>query len=180
MIQSTTPGPTKPPSSAQRAVYRLFDEAGELLYVGSSNNPERRWKQHASDKPWWPEVARKEAIWHPWRESWDKETEAIRKERPKHNTMSTPEYGAQVSRRQRANVETQRVKCRVAYRANQLRFKVAAELMASGVGEDEATAEGMIAERAYKEASGAFPNGVDYPPLDYITKRRAAAAAAAQ
>ncbi|RPE39722.1 GIY-YIG catalytic domain-containing protein [Streptomyces sp. Ag109_O5-1] len=38
------------------AVYRLYDRTGRLLYVGSSLNPNQRLKQHATDKPWWPEV----------------------------------------------------------------------------------------------------------------------------
>lgn len=165
-------------SRPQRAVYRLYNAAGELLYIGSSDNPDRRWKAHQSTKPWWPEVSRREVTWHEWREAWGEEASAIWHERPKHNVFSTQEYCARVSARQQANVEVQRVKCRVAYRANKLRDEVAKKLVAQGVNEDAAIAAGMLAERAYKEASGAFPNGVAYPPVDYIEKHLALAAAA--
>jgi hypothetical protein len=37
-------------------VYRLFACDGSLLYVGITNNPLRRWTQHATSKDWWPEV----------------------------------------------------------------------------------------------------------------------------
>ena len=38
------------------AVYHLHDEQCELLYVGMSINPERRFKQHAAKRTWWNEV----------------------------------------------------------------------------------------------------------------------------
>jgi predicted GIY-YIG superfamily endonuclease len=38
------------------AVYRLYACDGTLLYVGITNDPMRRWKQHADTKDWWPEV----------------------------------------------------------------------------------------------------------------------------
>lgn len=38
-------------------LYRLFDAAGDLLYVGIAGNPGRRFEQHKKDKPWWGEVA---------------------------------------------------------------------------------------------------------------------------
>lgn len=47
------------------AVYRLYDEAGDLLYIGIANAPEYRWKMHKLEKWWWHEVARKEvAAWY--------------------------------------------------------------------------------------------------------------------
>lgn len=39
------------------ALYRFFDEGGELLYIGITNNPTARFRQHGSDKDWWHEVA---------------------------------------------------------------------------------------------------------------------------
>lgn len=32
-------------------VYRYFDAAGDLLYVGCSHRPEIRWKEHKSSRP---------------------------------------------------------------------------------------------------------------------------------
>lgn len=45
------------------ALYRLYDAAGRLLYVGVAANPERRWEQHSRDKAWWPEVERRTCEW---------------------------------------------------------------------------------------------------------------------
>ena len=45
------------------ALYRLYDRAGELLYVGITSDPERRFAQHADDKHWWWRVARKRIEW---------------------------------------------------------------------------------------------------------------------
>lgn len=37
-------------------LYRMFDRAGRLLYVGISFNAGERATQHAETKPWWPQV----------------------------------------------------------------------------------------------------------------------------
>lgn len=37
-------------------LYRLYGCDGSLLYVGISNSPLRRWKQHATTKDWWYSV----------------------------------------------------------------------------------------------------------------------------
>lgn len=42
-------------------VYRLYNTADELLYVGVTNNWQRRRWEHATDKPWYSLVARAEA-----------------------------------------------------------------------------------------------------------------------
>lgn len=44
-------------------LYRLYDRAGALLYVGITNSPERRFAEHAADKVWWPEVAARDVAW---------------------------------------------------------------------------------------------------------------------
>jgi predicted GIY-YIG superfamily endonuclease len=44
------------PKAFKHAVYRLYDEDMALVYVGESNNPGRRWKEHARRSPWWGEV----------------------------------------------------------------------------------------------------------------------------
>lgn len=51
------------------ALYRLYDEAGTLLYVGITNNPAVRWRQHALRQWWWPEVATRSIEWFADRES---------------------------------------------------------------------------------------------------------------
>jgi DNA-binding transcriptional regulator YhcF (GntR family) len=68
------------------AVYRLYDSAGRLLYVGITNDPKVRWLAHAGDKAWWSEVARRDVEWVPDRSTAVRlEGEAIRMERPIHN-----------------------------------------------------------------------------------------------
>lgn len=39
-------------------VYRCYNEAGELLYLGRTNNLARRWREHRTDRhwPWWEAV----------------------------------------------------------------------------------------------------------------------------
>ncbi|MFF9309952.1 GIY-YIG nuclease family protein [Streptomyces sp. NPDC014748] len=74
------------PPEVRTALYRLFDKAGALLYIGISVSPEQRWVQHSDDKPWWSEVARIEFDWHATRaEALRREAEAIRAEKPRHN-----------------------------------------------------------------------------------------------
>lgn len=46
-------------SNTATAVYRLYDSGGELLYVGITNNPVRRFSQHQSEQPWWGAVLRR-------------------------------------------------------------------------------------------------------------------------
>jgi hypothetical protein len=43
------------------ALYRLYDETGQLLYVGITTYPPKRFVEHERDKPWWPQVARRRA-----------------------------------------------------------------------------------------------------------------------
>lgn len=74
-------------ATASTALYRLFDAADQLLYVGISTQPETRWTQHAADKPWWPLVQRREVEWHPDREAAEAaERSAIGAEEPLYNT----------------------------------------------------------------------------------------------
>lgn len=76
----------------QAAVYRLYDAAGTLLYIGSAYNPERRYRQHGT-KPWWPLVARRAKEWHQSKaDAYAAEMAAIATERPAHNHMGTPQY----------------------------------------------------------------------------------------
>jgi predicted GIY-YIG superfamily endonuclease len=43
----------------QTVLYRLYDENGQLLYVGVTGDPKTRWKEHRTKMPWWPEVTRR-------------------------------------------------------------------------------------------------------------------------
>lgn len=71
------------------AVYRFFDSSGDLLYVGLTNDTDRRFEQHAALKPWWPEVDRIEVDWFNVRfEAEANESVAIWQERPRYNILS--------------------------------------------------------------------------------------------
>lgn len=68
------------------SLYRLFDEAGRLLYVGIAFDPEQRLKSHASTAPWWPLVVRRKIVQYPDRGSAEcAETRAIKAESPLYN-----------------------------------------------------------------------------------------------
>jgi predicted GIY-YIG superfamily endonuclease len=70
------------------ALYRLQDRKRTLLYVGITNNLAWRWKTHAADKEWWPEVATRSIEWFPTRDrALAAEAAAIRAERPLHNVQ---------------------------------------------------------------------------------------------
>jgi predicted GIY-YIG superfamily endonuclease/antitoxin (DNA-binding transcriptional repressor) of toxin-antitoxin stability system len=68
------------------ALYRLYDAAGTLLYIGISHQPDVRFEQHAKLKDWWPRVARREVEWFDDRPSAAAaEAAAIRREDPERN-----------------------------------------------------------------------------------------------
>lgn len=67
-------------------LYRLFDDAGVLLYIGVTNEWSRRDGEHARTKPWWGEVTRVERKSFPTRDSvLAAEKHAIRSENPRYN-----------------------------------------------------------------------------------------------
>lgn len=68
------------------AVYRLYDSAGALLYVGVTSNPDARFGAHSLIQPWWAQVAARDVTWYPTRtEGKAAEAEAVRTENPLHN-----------------------------------------------------------------------------------------------
>lgn len=70
----------------QQALYRFYDDAGQLLYVGITNDPGRRMSQHAEQKRWWPEVRGVSIEWYDDREGVAAaERRAVAIERPRHN-----------------------------------------------------------------------------------------------
>lgn len=74
----------KPP----HALYRLFDETGQLLYVGISADPGKRMLQHRSDKVWWEQSATIHVQPMPDRQTaLAAEKEAIKNERPLYNKI---------------------------------------------------------------------------------------------
>lgn len=81
------------PSAQQRrmertpqALYRLYNAAGELLYVGITWNVANRMNTHRGLQPWWPEVADVQLETHPNRAAvLAAERVAIERERPRYN-----------------------------------------------------------------------------------------------
>lgn len=76
------------PRSQPHALYRFYDDSGQLLYVGITANPGQRWTQHAHAKPWWHHVATVTLEQHPNREAvLAAERTAIITEQPRHNVV---------------------------------------------------------------------------------------------
>lgn len=72
-------------------VYRCFDAAGALLYVGVSMGPTSRLKAHARTSPWFGEVANVTiSPVMPRREALEAERDAIAAEKPIHNKPVKP------------------------------------------------------------------------------------------
>lgn len=75
----------------EHALYRFYDGDGDLLYVGISWSPWRRWKQHRAKSPWFGSATRVTCDVYP--NEWtalDAERAAIRNELPCFNTRSAP------------------------------------------------------------------------------------------
>lgn len=72
------------------AVYRLFDAADRLLYVGVGEDYGARWDNHRTKKTWWDDVDHAIVKWYATRtEALAEEIRAIRSERPLHNIAGT-------------------------------------------------------------------------------------------
>lgn len=69
------------------AVYRFYDKADAVIYVGITNNPAHRWAAHATDKSWWCDVATREVEWFDTREEAERiEDHLISTLHPRWNT----------------------------------------------------------------------------------------------
>lgn len=89
------------------AVYRLYDHAARLLYVGITNSVERRFSEHARDHVWWPDVGSREISWLSDRVSAERiERNVIRDEVPLYN--GTDETGRSLRRKKLPNVRLDR------------------------------------------------------------------------
>lgn len=89
--------PTRIEGMGRFWLYRLFDSAGDLLYVGITECGEERFKQHSKDKEWWHEVSRRTVTLYATREACaNGEAWAIATERPRYNIIGVSS-GRQVS-----------------------------------------------------------------------------------
>ncbi|MFD7609685.1 GntR family transcriptional regulator [Streptomyces sp. NPDC059828] len=76
-----------PAHTGRTALYRIRNIEGDLLYIGISERPEYRWFSHRRQHAWWSEAANYSLEWHDDRTSAEvAEAEAIRDERPRHNS----------------------------------------------------------------------------------------------
>jgi predicted GIY-YIG superfamily endonuclease len=70
----------------EHIVYRMFNDDGELLYVGVTSSFLRRMGDHKRDKPWYDEIGSIERWRYTTREAANQaEWEAIQTENPRHN-----------------------------------------------------------------------------------------------
>jgi predicted GIY-YIG superfamily endonuclease len=82
--------PNETIETRRAAVYRLYDAAGTLLYIGSAYDPGDRWDEHRK-KPWAAAVAERTERWYPDRSAaYAAETAAIKSEMPRHNITNNP------------------------------------------------------------------------------------------
>lgn len=86
----------------RNVLYRIWNEDGELLYVGATTDPGHRLREHHLQQPWWDEAAsvtlQRLATYIELAEA---EIEAIRSENPKYNVIHTekPRVSAMKPRR---------------------------------------------------------------------------------
>lgn len=146
-----------PEAPEPTALYRLYDGANTLLYVGVSNDPKRRSWSHRAGKHWWKEVARHSIEWLDDKaHALDAEREAITRETPKYNIRSTAAYRAQQSATARAISPEKRRRRGVGVQARAVHVRVYNELVAQGVPEEEARRQAVLAQQSHKAASGLF------------------------
>lgn len=94
-------GDYRDPASREHFVYRIYDSAGRLLYVGCSMRPEKRWAEHRADRKSWTSRAQRFRMSGPYNYDTARrlEREALRDEYPLH--AMTPQKLSAKSRRNR-------------------------------------------------------------------------------
>lgn len=88
MTPSPPPRPVDPPETRTAQVYRMFDVAGDLLYIGSTVAGVQRVHTHRIHRSWWDQVATvtfDNAL--PREEALAAEYAAIASEQPRHNVL---------------------------------------------------------------------------------------------
>lgn len=75
------------------AVYKHYDAAGLLLYVGVAADPYSRDRQHRRDSPWYHHIASTSVVWFETREeALAVERKTIVQERPLHNFLHSTSH----------------------------------------------------------------------------------------
>lgn len=141
-----------PEPSEPTALYRLYDPQGSLLYVGISNNPENRFRQHRAEKSWWPQVDGTSFEWFESRHKASQaETQAIATESPRHNIHQTDVWKAQQRIDALAVSPSGRQNRSVGLKARTVQVRTHRELIAQGVPEAEAKEQALLAREEYFE-----------------------------
>lgn len=92
MSESITAADTNTCTDEPCDLYRFFDTADRLLYVGISKELPTRWRSHGLIKDWWPQVARATIEHYDSRgEAEEAEIKAILTEAPLYNLRNAPE-----------------------------------------------------------------------------------------
>ncbi len=117
-----------PVESRPTAVYRLYSQSGVLLYVGISDNPEKRFTEHERSQYWWREVATREVEWHVDRFSAAAEEDRV-------IAVEQPEYNMDGATRSDAQTHAQRARHRryMVTRSRFDRFKRTAEALRADI-----------------------------------------------
>src|SRR5687767_14669939 len=77
---------TASPGDEPQSLYRFYDAAGRLLYIGITVDVTIRWSSHTRGKPWWKDVVRATVEHHPNRAAvLAAEEAAIKAEKPLYN-----------------------------------------------------------------------------------------------
>jgi predicted GIY-YIG superfamily endonuclease len=80
------PAEVVPLTNRSHVLYRMYDSARQLLYVGITFDPRTRWKAHGEDKAWWTDVSSIDVQHFTSRTAADRaERRAIRSDRPLYN-----------------------------------------------------------------------------------------------
>ncbi|MFI0827224.1 hypothetical protein ACH4Q7_22525 [Streptomyces roseolus] len=149
-------------------MYRLFDAAGNLLYVGSAYDPDHRCKAHRGEA-WWPEVTRRTDEWVESRgHAYSREMEAIAAEEPMHNLMGTKRYSTPDTPAMRRRNALAGVRARYLRQSETLRFEIADAAREAGYPWAQADRFGRLAETEFLDRTGIF--------VDSVKRRRRALA----
>lgn len=82
-VEDVTPLPPR-----QTWLYRMFNDDGELLYIGITKNRYQRWRDHEKSKPWISEATTwKWEVIDPQADPLEVEKRAIKSERPRYNVI---------------------------------------------------------------------------------------------
>lgn len=74
-------------------LYRFFDDAGAVIYVGITHDPATRMRAHYGKQPWAGEIARSELAWHPNKAAAQcAERAAVEQFNPRYNVVHTDEH----------------------------------------------------------------------------------------